>query len=307
MRSHAKMFLFGLFLVLGLTWVSEAWAFIPAGGSRLLFYFSQRSFTSGAADNTGETLLFITNGNPSVNGRIAVTYYRGSNCGQTAGPFSQNLADGATATINVADQVPADFQEGVAEVNFVNAVGARVRNDFGVGHSIVIDKNLATIVKLPAALVHSDDRVSSFDNPATVIASNAALTTWAPTQLVGQFEPTDIVRTRLSVFSPGTIPGTPSGDTSMTVRFRQPNGGGEVSNTNQANCGFTRTLAQVRSQTDAQFQAAFPNGGTVAVEAAGQDKGMVAWFIQTIQLPGANILFGQLLQAIGVQDPAAHP
>ena len=310
MRSHAKVFLFGLFMVIGLTWVGEASAFIPSGGSRLLFYFSQRSFTAGAADNTAQTLLFITNGNSSVDGRIAVTYYRGNNCGVTAGPFSQNLVSGATATINVADQVPADFQEGVAEVNFVNGVGARVRNDFGAGHSIVIDQNLVTIVKLPAALLHSDDRVRSFDDPPTLIANNAAATSWAPTQLLGQFEQTDIVRTRLSVFSPGTIPGTPSADTSMTVRFRRPDGGGEVTNTFQANCGFTRTLAQVRGQTDAQFQAAFPTGGAVAVEAAGQEKGMVGWLIQTIQLSGpppVNILFGQVLQGIGVQNLGAHP
>jgi hypothetical protein len=48
MRARTKGFLFGLFLMLGLTWVGDAWAFVPAGGSRLLFYFSNKSFVTGA-------------------------------------------------------------------------------------------------------------------------------------------------------------------------------------------------------------------------------------------------------------------
>jgi hypothetical protein len=301
MRSHVKGFLLGLAMLMGLMWVSEASAFVPSGGSRLLFYFSKKSFAAGAANDTAQTLLFVTNANNSAASRVGITYYR-SDCLQQIGPVFQNIAAGQTLRIDVAGQAPA-FQEGVAEVFFVNGSGQPIRNDYGVGSSVIIDLNLVTVVRLPAALLHSDNRAGS-----GVITDNADTTTWAPLLLSGNFADPAIVTTRLAMFSPGTIPGTIAADRTLDVDFRQEGGGGAASVSFDAQCGRSQTLPQVRGVSAGTFQSAFPNGGVVVPQANGQPKGNVGWLIEVIQLPGVtDILFGQLLQGFGTASQSAHP
>jgi hypothetical protein len=300
------VFVFGLFMVIGLTWASEAWAFLPSGGSRLLFFFSKKSFAEGAGDNTASTLLFITNANASAASRVGVKYYRGD-CQQTTGPIFRNIAAGQTITVDVASEAPT-FQEGVAEAFFANGADQPIRNDFGAGSSIIIDSLLLTVVRLPAALLHSDDRAASFNDPQTTIADNTAAVSFAPFFLSGQFNSPSLVKTRLALFAPGTNPGTSAADTTLDVNFRQPDGSGAVSGPLDIQCGRSVSLATVRGQSENEFQTAFPDGGTVAPGINGQEKGIVGWLVETIQLPeGIDILFGQLLQGFGVADPAAHP
>src|SRR6185295_16118828 len=129
MRSQTKVFLFGLFMIIGLTWVGEASAFIPSGGSRLLYYFSKKSFSAGAANDTAQTLLFVSNTDPDNASRVGIKYYRGD-CGAEIGPVFQNIGAGATLRVDVAAQAPA-FQEGTAEVFFVNGANAPIRWDRG--------------------------------------------------------------------------------------------------------------------------------------------------------------------------------
>jgi hypothetical protein len=301
MRSHAKVFLFGLLMVIGLTWVGEAAAFIPSGGSRLLFYFSKKSFAAGAANDTAQTLLFITNANTSAASRVGITYYR-SDCLQQIGPVFQNIGIGQTLRVDVAAQAPT-FQEGVAEVFFVNGSGQPIRNDFGVGSSVVIDQTLVTVVRLPAALLHSDDRTGS-----GVITDNNNATTWAPILLSGNFADPAVVTTRLAMFAPGTIPGTFSSDRTLDVDFRQEGGGGAATASFDTQCGRSLTLPQVRGVTAGAFQTAFPSGGVVVPQSNGQPKGAVGWLIEVVQLPGVtDIVFGQLLQGFGTASLSAHP
>jgi hypothetical protein len=302
MRRHVKGFLFGLSMLMGLMWVSEASA-IPSGGSRLLFYFSNRSFSATGPATNANTLLFLTNSTSSSPTKVAIKYYRGSNCAETV-PVIQDIAAGQTLTFDSSVQAPT-FEEGVMEAFFVNGAGSPVRNDFGSGSSIVIDRNMATVVRLPAALLHSDNRTAAVNSP---IADNTVGSTFAPVLLNGQFADTSIVTTRLALFAPGTAPGTASSDKTGTVGFRQPNGGGAVEVPLDFQCGRTSTLAQVRGLSPAAFQAAFPAGGLVVPTSDGQDKGLHGWLIEVIQLGGGvDILFGQLLQGFGVLDQAAHP
>jgi hypothetical protein len=302
MRTHAKLMLFGLFLVLGLTWASEAWAFIPSGGSRLLYYFSKRSFSAGAGDNTAQTLLFITNTHESAATRIGIKHYR-ADCGASTATVFQPIGAGQTLRIDVATQTPASYQEGVSEVFFVNNSDQPIRWDRGTGSSIVIDLPIATVVRLPAALLHSDDRTGS----GAIAAPNNG-TTWAPLLLSGNFADPDIVTTRLAVFAPGTNSGSVSGDRTIDVDFRAESAGSAATVPFDAQCGRTQTLPQVRGLSAAAFQAAYPQGGVVAPQVDGQDKGIVGWLIEVIQLGGGiDILFGQILQGFGTVSESAHP
>jgi hypothetical protein len=301
MRSHAKILLFGLFLVLGLTWVGEAWAFIPSGGSRFLFYFSKKSFAAGAGNDTAQTLLFVSNTNPNTASRVGIKYYRGD-CGAEIGPVFQNIGAGATLRIDVAAQAPA-FQEGVAEVFFVNPANQPIRWDYGAGSSIIIDFPLLTVVRLPAAFLHSDSRTGS-----GLIANNADGTTWAPLILSGNFADPGIVTTRLAVFAPGTTSGTTAPDRTIDVVFRREDGGGDATVGYDAQCGRTTTLPTVRGLSAGAFQSGYPTGGVVAPTINGQQKGIVGWLIEVIQLAGVtDILFGQVLQGVGTVSESAHP
>jgi hypothetical protein len=301
MRSHVKVFLFGLFLVMGLTWVGEASAFIPSGGSRLLYYFSKKSFAAGAGNDTAQTLLFISNTNETTATRVGIKYYRGD-CGAEIGPVFQNLGPGATLRVDVAAEAPA-FQEGVAEVFFVNGSNQPIRWDRGAGSSIIIDFPLVTVVRLPAAILHSDDRLGS-----GLIADNTSATSFAPLLLSGNFADPGTVTTRLAVFAPGTASGTVSPDRTLDVEFRAQNGGGDSNQAFNAQCGRSLTLPQVRALSASDFESTYPFGGVVAPTTNGQEKGIVGWLIEIIQLPGvADILFGQLLQGIGTASDSAHP
>jgi hypothetical protein len=292
-------------IVMGLGWVGEAQAGAVSGGSRLLFYFTKRSFASGAGDNTAFTLLFITNSNTNTASRIGVKYYKGSDCTQTVGPVFQNIAAGETIQLNVAEQAPA-FQEGVAEAFFVNGAGQPIRNDFGIGQSVIVDQSLVAVLKLPAASLYSDNRGTG--QGSATIADNTAPISFAPFLLTGQFLPPSITTSRLALFSPGTVPGTASADTLATVDFRQPNGTDAGQGPLNTACGRNLTLAQVRGVDTATFEATFPGGGIVVPVIGGsQEKGVLGWVIETIQLPGVNILMGALLPASITADLGAHP
>jgi hypothetical protein len=298
-----KLFLFGLFFVLGLTWVSEALAFVPSGGSRLLYYYTKRSFAAGAGDNSAETLIQIVNSATATGLRIGVKYYKGDDCQETSTIF-RDIAAGQSITINVADETPGTFQAGVAEIYFVNGSNVPIRADAGVGSSIIIDLPMNSLMRLAAAKLHSDDRVD-FNTP---IAAAGGPTTFAPLILAGRFELASIVTTKMVLFAPGTDSGSVAADRSLNVAFRRPNGTDAGSDPLDIGCGNLVTLPTVRGQTPAQFQASFPEGGVVAPSVEGQPKGVVGWVFETIQLPGpANFLFGSLLQSFGVQNQAAHP
>jgi hypothetical protein len=304
MRSHAKGLLFGLSMLMGLVFVSEAAAFVPSGGSRLLMYFSNKSFVSGAGNNTGFTVALITNTDNSVASKVAVKYHRGSDCASTATTIF-DIAAGETLRFDTSSTAPT-IQEGVIEAYFVNGAGQPVRNDAGVGATIIVDNLLPGVARIPAAVLHSDDRVGTKNS---LIADNGDGTTFAPLLLSAQFVDPGIVTARLALCGPGTAPGTSSADTSASINFRLPNGGGAATTTLDFQCGRTATLASVRGLSAAGFQAAYPSGGVVAPTVDGQAKGLVGWLIETIQItsPVVNLLFGQKLEGIGTASLDAHP
>ncbi|HMH53863.1 MAG TPA: hypothetical protein VK548_26750 [Candidatus Acidoferrum sp.] len=304
MRSHVKGLLFGVSMLMGLMWVSEAAAFVPSGGSRLLMYFSNKSFVSGAGNNTGFTVALITNTDNSVASKVAVKYYRGSDCASTAATIF-DIAAGETLRFDTSSTAAA-IQEGVIEAYFVNGAGQPVRNDAGVGSTIVVDFLLPGVARIPAAVLHSDDRVGTKNS---LIADNGDGTTFAPLLLSAQFVDPAIVTTRLALFSPGTVPGTSGADTTASINFRLPNGGGAATTTLDFQCGRTATLASVRGLSAAGFLAAYPAGGVVAPTVDGQPKGLVGWTIETIQItsPTVNLLFGTKLEGIGTASLDAHP
>ena len=109
------------------------------------------------------------------------------------------------------------------------------------------------------------------------------------------------------MFGPGTTSGSVASSKLVTASFRTPSGADSGSGPLNIQCGRSLTLATVRGQSPAQFQADFPAGGVIAL-ASGQEKGIVGWVIELIQLAGPiNILFGQQLQSFGVIDFTAHP
>ena len=301
MRATAKLLLFGMFMVLGLMWVEEASAFIPSGGSRLLYYFSKKSFAAGAANDSAQTLLFISNTDPDNASRVGIKYYRGD-CGAEIGPVFQNIGAGATLRVDVAAEAPT-FQEGTAEVFFVNGANAPIRWDRGAGSSVIIDFPLVTVVRLPAAFLHSDSRTGS-----GVITNNASGTTFAPTILSGNFADPSVITTRMAIFAPGTVSGTVSPDRTVDVTFRREDGAGDATLGFDAQCGRTQTLAQIRGLGSQLFQNAYPSGGVVAPQVNGQQKGIVGWLVEVVQLAGVtDIVFGQTLQGVGTSSESAHP
>lgn len=303
MRSHVKKLLFGLSMLMGLMWVGEAWAFLPSGGSRLLFYFSNKSFVPGSAEGSAFTLAFLSNGASATATKVAVKYYRGDNCQETT-PVIHDLAAGQTLVFDSSVQVPT-FPEGVMEAFFVNGAGQPVRFDFGVGSSAVVDKTLVGVARLAAAALHSDDRAGALNS---TIADNNNTTSFAPLLLLGSFADPSVVTTHMAMFAPGIAPGTVASDRLLTVNFRQPGGGGAVDGPLNIACGRALTLAAIRGLTPGQFQAAFPAGGVVAPTVDGQAKGVVGWTLEMVRLAGPiDLLFGQRMEAIGVAAEGAHP
>jgi hypothetical protein len=303
MRSQLRKLVLGLAVLMGLAWASDASAALPAGGSRLLFYFSNKSFVSGSSEGSAFTLAFLTNGATATATKVAVKYYRGDNCQETS-PVIHDLAAGQTLVFDSSVQVPT-FPDGVMEAFFVNGAGQPVRFDFGVGSSAVVDKTLVGVARLSAAALHSDNRAGSLN---TVIADNSSTATFAPLLLAGSFPDPSVVTAHLALFAPGTAPGTVASDRLLTVNFRQPSGGGAVDGPLNIACGRALPLSTIRGLTPAQFQAAFPGGGVVAPSVDGQEKGVVGWKIETVRLAGPiDLIFGERLEAIGVANDAAHP
>jgi hypothetical protein len=292
--------LFGLAILLGMAWAGEAQAAV-SGGSRLLYYYTKKSFAPGAPDNSANTYLLITN-NASSATRVGVKYYKGDDCAQSVGPVFQPVAANATVILDTTAQAPT-FQEGVAEAFFVNDANAPIRFDAATGQSLIVDNSVpVALLKLPAASLYSDNRSGDL----TAIADNTSPTSFAPIILTGQFLPPSITKARLVVFNPGVTPGTSSPGTVADVGFRQFDGSGSVTGTFDGKCGSSATLAQVRGQSEGDFAAAFPGGGVVSPDLGeGSEKGLVGWLIEHIA--GANILMGEGLKAYGVIDPTAHP
>jgi hypothetical protein len=302
MRGHVKGMLFGLSMLMGLLWVAEA-AAVPSGGSRLLFYFSNKTFASSGASTNGTTVMSVTNGSVATPTKAGIRFWNGTDCVGTA-PVIHDFAPGQTLTFDSKVVIPG-FDEGVMEVFNVNGAGAPVRFDQMVGSSVVIDLNMVQAVRLPAAKLYSDDRSATFN---TLIADNTAASTLAPIILQGQFLPPSIVTTRLALFAPGTTPGTVDSDRLITVNFRQPDGTGNVDGPLNVACGRTLTLAQIRALTPGAFSMAFPGGGTVTPIVDGQEKGLIGWQIEVAQIPGVtDIMIGTLLQSTGVAALEAHP
>ena len=233
-----------------------------AGGSRLIYYYRETSFTSGG----GLTLFTVTNSASSaVTARFVI--FNGTDC-TTVGPFNTALAAGETKSLTVSDFAPAvAFPAGVIDLWAVNAGNQAIRFDSLTGTSVIADFGpgpvAATIV--PAVKLFSDDRTASGAITDQSAASTSAPLVIGAPLILGQ-SPGSIDDT-LVLFSPAINPGQvppPSTAASAIPLTRFPSAGGPGTTVNvTTNCVYTNTVTGA-------FGAGVPTGHVTAQPGGGK-------------------------------------
>jgi hypothetical protein len=258
-----------------------------AGGSRLIYYYRETSFTSGA----GLTLFTVTNTqtNPVT---VRFVVFNGADC-SSAGPFNTSLAAGQTKSLAVSDFAPAvSFPSGVIDLWAVNGTNQAIRFDSLTGTSVIADFGPgpvgATIV--PAVKLFSDDRTLT-----GVIADQGNSTTDAPLQITAPLllpQSPGAIDDTIVLFSPATDPGVApppaTGGSSMSVSLFPPAGGASTDVTVTTPCVYTNTVTGV-----------FGTGvGTGHVSAqGGGGKGILGWKFFKFSQNGVGVLLGELMQS----------
>ncbi len=264
-----------------------------AGGSRLLYYYRETSFSAGGS---GLTLFTVTNNNTNpVTVRFVV--FNGANC-NTAGPFNTTLAAGETKQIAVTDFAPAStFPSGVIDLWAVNGANQAIRFDALTGTSVIADfgpsSTAATIV--PAVKMFSDDRTQTGVNTDQTKGITAAPLAIGAPLLLAQ-TPVAIEDTTV-LFSPNTNPGQvppPStGNSMITLTLFAAGGGPGTQQTVATSCVYTNTIAGT-------FGQGVGPGHVTAQGGAG--KGIAGWKFLKFNQGGISVLLGELMQAWGTFD-----
>ncbi len=267
-----------------------------AGGSRLIYYYRETSFTSGS----GLSLLTVTN-NDNDPVTVRFTVFNGADC-SAAGPFSQSLAGNETKSIIVTDFAPAaSFPAGVVDMWAVNGSNQPIRFDSLTGTTIYADFGpgpvAATII--PAVKMFSDDRTQT-----GVIASQNSNTTSAPLLVTAPLilpQAAGGIDDTIVLFSPAVNPGEappPAQGNSAYLLSRFPSAGGTGTNVNAAtNCVYTNTVTGA-------FGGNVPTGHITAQPGGG--KGLVGWKFLKFNQGGISVLLGELMQsAITADIPAS--
>jgi hypothetical protein len=265
-----------------------------AGGSRLIYYYRETSFSAGGS---GLTLFTVTNNNASNPVTVRFVVFNGTNC-NTAGPFNTTLAIGETKQIVVTDFAPAStFPAGVIDLWAVNGSNQAIRFDSLTGTSVIADfgpsSTAATIV--PAVKMFSDDRTQT-----GVIADQTLGITAAP---LGIGAPLLLPQTPVSIedtlvlFSPATNPGEvppPSTGSSMIPMRVFPSAGGAGTQTTvSTSCVYTNTVAGT-------FGQGIGPGHVIAQNGAG--KGILGWKFLKFNQGGISVLLGELMQSWATFD-----
>jgi hypothetical protein len=296
MLSRLRILLALAILVLGVGWADHAFASL-AGGSRLLYYYRETSFTSG----TGLTVFTVTN-NLSNPVSVAFVVFNGADCSK-AGPFTTSLAATQTKMLTVTDFAPAvTFPSGVIDLWAVNAANQPIRWDGLTGTSIVVDFGPGPVgaATIPAVKMFSDDRTAA---SGTLIASQSDSDTAAPILIGAPLLTPQVPGTSddtVVLFSPATTPGaTPppsTGSSNFGLTLFSSAGGTGTAATADASCVYTNTVTGIFG----------PGVGTGHVQATGgAGKGIVGWKFLKYSQAGLAVLLGELMQSWGTGSLSA--
>lgn len=292
MATRLRIFIAVAVVALSVGLAGECFAAF-AGGSRLIYYYRETSFTSG----NGLTLFTVTNNNASTAVTVRFVVFNGADC-TSAGPFNTTLASGETKSLSVAAFAPAvSFPAGVIDLWAVNAGNQAIRFDSLTGTSVLADFGpgpvSATIV--PAVKLFSDDRTAT-----GVIADQSAATTSAPLQIGAPLllpQSPGAADDTLVLFSPAVNPGEappPSTGGSALAVTRIPSAGGPGTEVDvSTNCVYTNTVTGV-------FGAGVPGGFVTAEGGAG--KGILGWKFLKFGQTGISVLLGELMQSSATFD-----
>ena len=262
-----------------------------AGGSRLIYFYRETSFTSGP----GLSLITVTN-NDNDPVTVRFTVFNGADC-SAAGPFNQTLAGNETKQITVTDFAPAaSFPSGVIDLWAVNGSNQPIRFDSLTGNTIYADFGpgpvAATII--PAVKMFSDDRTAT-----GVIANQSSNTTSAPLLVTAPLilpqaaGIDDTIVLYSPAVNPGEAPPLATG-TSSYLLTRFPSAGGVGTSVDAAaNCVYTNTVTGA-------FGGGVPTGHITAQPGGG--KGIVGWKFLKFSQGAISVLLGEVMQSAITSD-----
>jgi hypothetical protein len=287
MLTRSRVLLVLVVIALCMGWVDQAFAGFGAGGSRLIYYYRETSFTSGA----GLTLFTVTN-NQSSPVSVQFAIFNGADCSK-AGPFTTTVGATQTKMLTVTDFAPAaSFPAGVIDLWAVNGANQPIRWDVLTGTSVVADFGPGPVgaVTIPAAKIFSDDRSA---NLGTLIANQGDVDATGPLAIAASLLTPQSPGTSddtLVLFSPATNPGEvpPPSTGSSNIDFTLfPSAGGAGTPVSvETSCVYTNTATGIFG----------PGVGTGHVQAiGGGGKGIVGWKFLKFSQNGLSVLLGELM------------
>lgn len=290
MRPIVRAVVIALVVSLGVIAVAEtSWAAV-AGGSRLIFYYSQRSLVNPAASApSAATIVGITNQSTTDPVDIRVNIFNGATCAGF-GPLSFTLSPRRTLRLNIADHVSAaGFPEGWVDVRATSAGGSPIRWDQLSGKGTLLDFGGAStaVAIYEAAALFSDNRSVS---QGTLIADNGDGDTFGAVQGTADFwAPGGPFGTshRLVVIPVSLVPGTAPLASSHTLTWRKTDETQTRSAAVASSCMIASSLADLHPS----FAATYPNtvaitdGGNLEITSDFTNKGFVAALFETATSP----------------------
>lgn len=296
MKSSVRIVLLLCVMSLGvLLSVERSWAGFVAGGSRLIYYYSQRSLVNpGAGTGTGATILAVKN-NSSDPTKVQMKIFNGSTC-TGFGPVTFDVPGNQSLRINVSDHVSATtFQEGWVDLYAVNSGGTPIRWDYLTGKFTVLDfgGSSTTVAISQAAAMFSDVNRAS-DPQGGVIVDNTSARTWAPHLQSVDFWATGgpfNISDRLVVVPVSQVPGTApvASSSGISLSFKTLAGVETLSTSATTSCMLASSLPSLHPG----FSAAYPNGATVTdggnlsliADSSGTNKGNAGWLFEMATSP----------------------
>jgi hypothetical protein len=309
MRPIVRTVFIGLVVTLAVLAVAEeSWAAF-SGGSRLLFYYTQRSIVSPSAGLlTAATIVGITNQSSSNAVAIRVRYFNGASCAaSTIETFT--LSPRRTLRLNVGEHVAAaSFPEGWVDVWAVNGSGSPIRWDQLSGKGTILDfggVNTAAVTYEAAALFSDADRVTGTSSQqGQLITNNGLGTTWGALEGTldfwaagGSFG----TGHRLIVIPVSETPGTAPSASTPNIKWYKT----DETQTRNADVAMPCMLASSLAALHPNFAATYPNDGTVAMGgnldiSSDGNKGIVGALFETGTTPNALLAVHSLQQFTAV-------
>jgi hypothetical protein len=282
MRAVPRVLFLLVVAAIALAGLAEESSAALAGGSRLLFYHTQKSIVNpGAAGQSASTIIGITNASLDTAVSVRVQIFNGQNCA-SAGPFTFSVAGRQTLRLLVSDLAPpAQFPEGWVDVWAVNGGGAPIRWDQLAGKGTLLDfggSAIATATYEAAALF--SDRGGPQGDPIPDLNNG---NTWGPLATTAEFWGAGGpfgVGSRLVVLPVSEIPGTaPQLEAPLIQFFPQGGGAAALTANNAPGCLVAAPLTALNPSFAATFPASgnLSGGGSVGAQFAedSQNKGVV--------------------------------